>query len=353
MAPTATATTNVVFPQVNKPGFQAALPKNLADGVVKQNKTNYSDWRDDFYRDGYVVLPGVLSTEKADYYRSKLLNWVTGFNLGLDLNDESTWTAEHLPQSFKSMFLNYCAPHERFMWEARCEPTVMEPFAKLYGTDELLVSFDSFNIGLPRRKDLTFKPWPHCDQSADRKGLACVQGILNLYNSGPEDGGLIVMKGSAPLFEEFFEQLPKEKRFFSPHVHSDFYAFNEEQVKWFEERGCTQYKVEAKPGDLILWDSRTMHHAAFPMGNEIRTVIYTCFAPASQISPEDLAKKQALFNRFEGTTHWPHCNMFGQGKAKKDGKRESEEICPHERDEPIEKPIVTEQIKKLAGLVPY
>ncbi len=44
------------------------------------------------------------------------------------------------------------------MWEARCEPTVIEPFAKLYGTDELLVSFDSFNIGLPRRKDLTLSP---------------------------------------------------------------------------------------------------------------------------------------------------------------------------------------------------
>lgn len=352
MAPTATAT-NVVVPETPKSGFKAAVPKTLADGVIKPTKAVYGDWRDDFFRDGFVVLPGVLSADKTDYYRSKLLKWITGFNLGLDLEDESTWTSEHLPVSFKSMFGNYCAPHEAFMWEARCEPTVIEPFAKLYGTDELLVSFDSFNIGLPRRKDLSFQPWPHCDQSPDRVGLACVQGILNLYNSGPQDGGLIVMKGSAPLFEEFFQQLPKEKRFSSPHVHSDFYLFNEEQVKWFEDRGCTQYKVEAKPGDLILWDSRTMHHAAFPMGNEIRTVIYTCFAPASQCSPEDLVKKQQLFHRFEGTTHWPNCNMFGQGKAKKNGKRESSEICPLERDEPVEKPVVTEQVKKLAGLAPY
>ncbi len=127
---------------------------------------------------------------------------------------------------------------------------------------------------------------------------------------------------------------------------------NEEQVKWFEERGCTQYKVEAKPGDLILWDSRTMHHAAFPMGNEIRTVIYTCFAPASQISPEDLAKKQELFNRWEapltGRTATCSARVSQEGWQARVGRD-----LPSRARRADREPIITEQIKKLAGLIPY
>ena len=57
---------------------------------------------------------------------------------------------------------------------------------------------------LPKRKDDNFKPWPHCDQAPERKGLACVQGLLNLAPAGPKDGGLLLMPGSSALFEEYF-----------------------------------------------------------------------------------------------------------------------------------------------------
>lgn len=46
------------------------------------------------------------------------------------------------------------------------EPGVIEPFAKLWGTDELVVSFDTVNITLPANivGGYDSKPWPHCDQ---------------------------------------------------------------------------------------------------------------------------------------------------------------------------------------------
>ena len=55
-------------------------------------------------------------------------------------------------------------------WEARTEPGVLNVFEKLWGTRELITSFDGFNCSMPNRKDIQWSPWPHCDQNKRRKG---------------------------------------------------------------------------------------------------------------------------------------------------------------------------------------
>ena len=44
--------------------------------------------------------------------------------------------------------------HEKFVWDARMEPGVLKALESLWGTEELLVSFDSLNITFPNRKDI-------------------------------------------------------------------------------------------------------------------------------------------------------------------------------------------------------
>lgn len=72
-----------------------------ADDLVSFEKRIYGDWRDEFHRSGCVVIKGVISPERAEYYREKQLEWLKKFELGFDEHDESTWTADHLPVSFK------------------------------------------------------------------------------------------------------------------------------------------------------------------------------------------------------------------------------------------------------------
>lgn len=225
---------------------------------------------------------------------------------------------------------------------------MIEPFAKLWGTDELLVSFDAVNITLPGRTDVKWKPWPHVDQAPTRKGLACAQGIINLSEAGPLDGGLQVLQGSSELFEQFFQEHPPKPKAVGAPGQLDWFGFSMEDVKWFEDRGCKLIKIIAEPGDLIIWDSRTVHYASLPQSDTIRTIIYATYTPASLATAEDLALKADIFRRWEATTHWPHCNIFGQGKAMRDGK-----VCTSERDEPLEKPVMTEKLQKLAGLKNY
>lgn len=88
------------------------------------------------------------------------------------------------------------------------EPAVIDAFAKIWDTTELLVSFDGANITLPHPDRQSNSAWPHVDQSPKRKGLQCVQGLLNLAPNGPRDGGLIVLKGSSLLNEAFFKAHP-------------------------------------------------------------------------------------------------------------------------------------------------
>lgn len=68
-------------------------------------------------------------------------------------------------------------------------------------------------------------------------------------------------------------------------------------------------KVLAEPGDLIVWDSRTIHWGGEPepgKSNVIRTGIYAAYAPARMATPEALMEKKKVFNQNGGTTQWPH-----------------------------------------------
>ncbi|CZR52805.1 uncharacterized protein PAC_02682 [Phialocephala subalpina] len=341
------------------PSRIATPPPSTTPSIVKiipPAGTSYGDWRDDFYRDGYVVTKGAVPKDRAIGYQSDALTWLEGFNLGFDRNDKSTWKKENLPQSWKGgMYLHFAAAHEKYVWDARCEPGVIEHFARLWGTDELLVSFDTVNITLPKSivGEYDSQPWPHCDQAPEKKDLACVQGIIQLSEAGPNDGGLLVMKHSAPFFRKFFEENPVSGPTpWRTAKHQDFHPFTEDNLDWYRSQGCELIKVCAELGDLIMWDSRQVHWAKFGDSDLVRTLIYATYTPASWMTPENQVLKKEMFEKRQTTTHWPHCNLFTHGGAtiKVDGKDVPD---PLDRSEPVAKLVESEKLLKLAGVIPY
>jgi ectoine hydroxylase-related dioxygenase (phytanoyl-CoA dioxygenase family) len=86
----------------------------------------------------------------------------------------------------------------------------------------------------------------------------------------------------------------------------DLFLFSEEHVKWFEDRGCELIKICVDPGDMVLWDSRTMHYARLPQGNQIRHAQYICMTPSRFATPDALELRKRCFDEYRGTTHWPH-----------------------------------------------
>ena len=117
--------------------------------------------------------------------------------------------------------------------------------------------------------------------------MHCIQGLVNLvrYTSlayetpraeeevenGPEDGGLMVLRGSSALYEEFFGTQPSPAGGWPT---KDYCPLTPEQSAWFESHGCEWVKVCAQPGDLLLWDGRCVHYGV-PAGGD-RSRIAAC-----------------------------------------------------------------------------
>jgi hypothetical protein len=252
----------------------------------------------------------------------------------------------------------YGVGHEQFVWDIRGEPGVVDAFSKIWGTSELLVSFDAINLSLPYPKEELEEnnrggAWPHVDQSPLRRFKHCVQGIVNLANNGPDDGGLMVLEGSLPLYNEFFETHDPPANGWS---WKDNYVHTKEQVQWFLDRGCKWVKVEAEPGDLILWDSRCIHYGAAARGNRPRLATCTyrimvlkidvCYKPAKDCQPEMLAAREVALKQYLNTTHDPI--LFRLTGAKLGGK-----LTPDERLEPRQAPKLTPRMEQLAGVKAY
>lgn len=235
------------------------------------------------------------------------------------------------------------------MWDARMEPGIVNAFAHLWGTEELLVSFDALNITLPNRVDVPRKqPWEHIDQSPRRRGMHCVQGIINLSPSGPEDGGLVAYPRSHKFHDEFFDTQTDKSTWSS----KDWYPFEKDQLAWFAEKGIKPQKICADVGDLILWDSRTIHYGSEPseLSKQIRTVIYVTYTPERLANEESLEKKRTIFESWGATTHWPHDNINVRENKTflEDGTRD-----PRDRDQPLELPELSDKLLKFAGLKKY
>ena len=157
------------------------------------------------------------------------------------------------------------------------------------------MSFDGVNISIPVNfrdpDDAVFKPWAHCDQSPLDTGMSCIQGIMNLNHNGPEDGGLIVLKGSSALYAQLYEAF-EDKKPAEGWNTKDRHDHTEDQLQWLYDRGCDWEKVCAEPGDLLLWDSvsrrisllwpsrcstsriqRTVHYGATPSAQTDRLAV--------------------------------------------------------------------------------
>ncbi|KAH7323463.1 phytanoyl-CoA dioxygenase [Rhexocercosporidium sp. MPI-PUGE-AT-0058] len=340
MAPSATSTST--SPEISSP----PIPNDIAQ------KLSYNDWREDLRLNGYAVVKNAIPLDRALAYQQKAFDWLKSFGTDLDLNDHRTWVKENLPVQTKiNTFASYCVAHERFMWEARMEPGVLDAFATIWGTHELLASFDSLNVTFPNRTDVPRKPpWEHTDQSPLRRGLQCVQGIINLSTSGPEDGGLVVYPKSHLYRDEFYDSQTEETK--SSWTALDRYMFDAKQLEWFAGKGIHPKKVCAEVGDLILWDSRTIHYGSepSPLSSTIRTVIYAAYTPAKLASADALRTKAEIFKEFGGTTHWPHDNIVRRDCRTflDDGERD-----PRDRNQPLELPEMSSALLKLAGVENY
>ncbi|GAA5900921.1 hypothetical protein JCM6882_005979 [Rhodosporidiobolus microsporus] len=318
-------------------------------------------WKRELEENGYAIVRGAVSPERAAHYTQATKDWASLF--GWKEDDRTTWRAQSLPVGDAGLVNEYGVSHERWVWEARMEDKVVEVFEELWGTKELIVSFDAINFSLPvgphARTDVEpTKPWPHIDQQptpADRPPLQfeLAQGLLAMTPSGPNDGGLVVLKRSHALVKQFFDETGVKAE--QDWGTRNYYTFTDEDIKWFRQQpGVEEIKVETQPGDLILWDSRTIHWNRSPLEEQVRVVVYVCFAPKAMASEEVLRKRAECFKKRLATTHWPAPFVVvprdEYGPPMRDGVEDPMNI---KLSRPSHEPEQSKRLLQLVGTEPY
>ncbi|KAJ0120016.1 hypothetical protein J7T55_000869 [Diaporthe amygdali] len=320
----------------------------LDDGSIQ----DVPPWMHELRTRGWTVVPEAISRGIALQYADKAYEWLESWKLGYDRQDNSTRRASHLPYTHRAgIYARYGIAHEQFVWDLKSEPGLVEKFEQIWGTKELLVSYDGLNLSIPEKgrpkSDPAFAPWAHVDQSPLRSNLQCVQGILNLLPNGPEDGGLMVFDGSNTLYKELWENFDHKKGEKGWNTWEQQFL-DEEMCAWLESKGCKWVKVCAQPGDLLLWDSRCVHYGATPSSINDRFAAYVCYKPAALVSEEAKAQRKAAWENKENTPHDPAILR----RLPRDPPEDHKSFKQY-KQRGLQQPVLYTRGKQLAGLEPY
>jgi hypothetical protein len=262
---------------------------------------------------GVAVVPSVLSEAECIELRDRVwaeLKHVTKDKF--DINDETTWKEFFNFYPMRAMLLqHFSLGHMQPIWDIRVNPKVCAVYEKIWGVqkNDLLVSFDGLSVHLPPEKTnkgwYIGNDWFHTDQSFKKKGKRCIQGFVNLYPVNDKDASLAILEKSHKYHEYFNEK-------FSPECSGDWYKLNEDndELKFYLDRGCYKYAVKAPVGSMVLWDSRTIHHGKGPeksrLNQNFRMIPYICMIPRRLSTEKALQKKRKAFEDLRVTNHWPN-----------------------------------------------
>lgn len=316
--------------------------------AVHPPRFNLETERDDFlkYLDehGYAVVARVADDQAVQTAKSLMWDYLESIpNTNVKRNDVTSWglKGDWLPSETNGILHGFGIGQSDFMWHLRLLPPVKAAFSAIWNTDDLLVSFDGANAFRPWKYDsswLTAGGWYHVDQNATKQesiGRCCIQGLVTLTDATEDTGGLVVISGShtehTPMCQR--SEIAKSNGDFVPVPVGDPVL----------DKGASL--ICALAGDLILWDSRTVHcnspsltalAAAAAVADSdqklnpevdkerpvsaraseathessqwelIRQVGYVCMMPAKFASQEVLLKRQDAFVNNISLSHWPH-----------------------------------------------
>lgn len=286
---------------------------------------------------GYVVIDSVASEKEIISAKEHFWDYFCKTNEAINPSNASTWETNWPASGADGICSAKGFNHSQFLWQTRLLSGVKKAFALIWNTDDLIVSYDTGNVFRPwqyKREWATHGGWWHTDQNAlklDRQGKRCVQGLVTYFDVNENTGGLCVIPGSHHLHEEVSERSANGDK------SMDYIAIKKDDTV-LDNKGML---IFAKAGDLILWDSRTVHcntpaltvdeyysnTAATPsddfllspfVGEDllseadrsahmdiIRLAGYVCMLPRTHANAKCLENRKLAFIRRISTSHWP------------------------------------------------
>lgn len=281
----------------------------------------------DLEEQGYCVIPQVLSTAETDaLYQRVWHEFIEKAWPNCRMHDRSNWK-EVFPIHNKYGLFKGPAGQIQVMWDLRQDPRIVDVFAQVWNTNDLVVSMDGLSLMCPpeiRKGD--FDPWPHVDQSIPKEQNSgehrncpplgfdsesslktnpfTIQGQFLFEDSFEGDGGFYCIPKSHLRFDEFAPQLKEE-------ANIESWTYNNKFLMNFftygkDELGNTysMKHITAPRGSLILWDSRTVHWNQYPSENRphnenprVRMVGYLLYLPKARLTDEARRLRKEAFEK--------------------------------------------------------
>lgn len=267
---------------------------------------------------GYCVIPNVFSTSETEVlYQRVWHEFIEKAWPNCKMDDTSNWK-EAFPIHQKSGIFSGPAGQIQVMWDLRQDPRIVDVFAEIWDTKDLIVSMDGLSFMCPPEiREGYIEPWPHVDQSILRRqdGMThsnvppigfvsesklktkpyTIQGQFLFEDSFDGDAGFYCIPKSHLRFEEFAPQL-------------EIIDVNKRQFleEFFANSPYVKKQITAPRGSLILWDSRTLHwnqHAS--NSTKVRMVGYLCYVPKARLTEAGRILRKEAFEKGVGTGHNP------------------------------------------------
>lgn len=264
---------------------------------------------------GYAVVKNVASPSEVAAAKQLLWHFLEE-NASMRRDDPSSWSDNHfrtIGDPTNGIISGNGFGHSEVCWFLRTLKGVRRAFEALWGTDDLIASFDGGNVFRPHHRPgcarhRTNGGWWHVDQGRSKRGRHAVQGLVSLHDATAATGGLCVIPGSHHDHENLLSYTNT-----SPEG-SDFVVVPAPQINPAVRSGVL---VTCKAGDMVLWDSRTIHcnapsleppsaDAGYAEDELLRAVTYVCMTPRRMATTATLRARRCAAALGVGSTHWPH-----------------------------------------------
>lgn len=308
--------------------------------IAEAQRSPTASYLKDLEELGYCVIPRVLSTSEAEVlYQRVWHEFIEKAWPNCKMNDRSNWK-ESFPKHNKWGIFAGPAGQTQVMWDLRQDPRIVNVFAQVWNTTDLIVSMDGLSFMCPPEiREGYIEPWPHVDQKILRRednvahnnnppiGFVSesllkthpytIQGQFLFEDSFEGDGGFYCIPKSHLRFHEFAPQLEtiaaleipqQEKRKVRQQFLEGFFGNGR------DESGnpyCMKH-ITAPRGSLILWDSRTLHWNQHPSKDrthsdspKVRMVGYLCYVPKARLTNEGRILRKEAFDKGVSTGHNP------------------------------------------------
>jgi hypothetical protein len=273
---------------------------------------------------GYVVIASVASAAEIAEQRDRLWSFLEslGGRYQIRRDDPRTWEEGWPGSQTNGILTGHGFNHTDFMWSARTNPLVLKAFSKVWGVapEELIASFDGGNVFRPTDPDAGGRPewatqggWWHVDQNSlnGHSGKCTVQGLVTYTDADDTTGGLCVVPASHFHHDELCARAAVPDG-------NDFVLLPPSDPLLSQPGKL----VTARAGDLVLWDSRTVHcntPATSQRSQQVvqvvpslkRVVAYVCHVPKHLANPATIARRQMAYCSNTGTSHWPQHVQLG------------------------------------------